>query len=181
MPISLFPPDPAVWRPNVISLYSKECLGVQLSGLATTAPASAAWAVANGALYIPLELPEDFIVTRVAVFNGGTAAANFDIAIYNDQLVRLVTAGSTAQVGTSVLQAVDVTDTYLAAGRYTVGITKDDAVGTFLMATVSIELAKLLGVSGQATAFPLPNPAVPASVVTHTRLPVFMLSGRSFV
>lgn len=175
------PPLPLLFDPNVVSLYSPECLGQELGGLATVAPASGAWQTANDALYIPFRLSQGRLFTRAALYNGASAADNVDFAIYNDVLARLVTLGSTARAGTNAFQAFDITDVYLTAGRYYVGIALDGTTGSFFAATLSIELIKMCGVGRQATAMPLPDPAVPATNAVHTRLPIFALSTRAFI
>ena len=173
--------DARTYRPNVISTLSPTCLGTEIAAVASAAPATGAWMVANGALYLPFTLSEGLLVTQLFTYNGNAVSGNIDIAIYDDALVRLVTAGTTAQAGTNVIQEFNVTDTYLAPGRYTFGVALDNATGELFMVTASVVLLKVMGVASQATAFVLPNPSVPATVVTHTKIPLIGLTGRSFV
>lgn len=120
---------------------------------------SAAWASANRALFIPFRSVSPFVAKKLFAYNGATASGNIDVGIYDHTGRRLVSAGSTAQAGTSALQVFDITDTLIGVGRFYLGIALDNTTGTLMRFGVSIQETQLLGVLHQATAFPLPATA----------------------
>jgi hypothetical protein len=107
-------------------------LGRSASGLG-----SLAWGSANRAMFMPIVLGEPCVITKFGVFNGTTVNGNIDMGIYKpDRLAqtatRIVSAGSTAQAGTSVMQEFDITDTYLDEGLYFLGLASDSATNHFI-------------------------------------------------
>lgn len=133
-------------------------------------PGSAAWPAANRAIYIPFKVSEPILVKRLFVYNGATASGNADIGIYSsraaDRLpdVRLVSAGSTAQAGTSDLQVFDVTDTWLGPGLFYWAFALDNTTGTVTRLNFGgTREGQLSGCMMQSSALPLPAAATPAS------------------
>jgi hypothetical protein len=93
-------------------------------------------------------------------YNGATAANNIDVGIYDAAGTRLVSAGSTAQAGTSDLQLFDVTDTLLGPGLFYFAVSFDGTTGTVFRHVVSQNFGQALGVCQQtASAHPLPATA----------------------
>lgn len=129
-----------------------------------TSPASATWPSANRALLIPILLDQRVTIKKLFCHNGAAVSGNIDLAIYNAGYTRLVSAGSTAQSGTSNLQVVDTTDITLAPGRYWFGVAMDNTTGTMVRADTSSVALRPFGVSQMASAFALPATFTPATV-----------------
>ena len=169
-PVSLF-----------ITPFSLESVGAARIGT-SSASGSAAWPSANLAMYVPFVIPDrtSFAAVRAFVFNGATASGNFDVGVYNESFSLLFSTGSTAQSGTQAPQAVTVATT-LAPGRYYLGLAFDNNIAT-VHGTASHVAGTLtaLGVLQQASAFPLPSTATPATC-TQTFLPGFGISRRTLV
>lgn len=90
--------------PIFINTWHLMLAGTSARNYAALTPAACAWTTANAAIYIPFALPFPYTVRRLFWCNGTTASLNFDIGLYTDGGTRLVSAGSTAQSGTSVPQ-----------------------------------------------------------------------------
>lgn len=136
-------------------------------GTSTTYPA------ANLAQYFPIIVRRSITVTKLGWQNGSAVSGNLDAGIYDSNQNLLVSAGSTAQAGTSVLQIVNTTDVTLAPGLYYLAIAADTTSGNNLQqsSTVGANVFRACGCAQQASAFPLPNPATFAANV-QTRVPL---------
>lgn len=171
----------ALQVPNIISTISPDAIGVQLAALGSGAavPASTAWPTATKAIYIPFHLRRGATVKQLFCVNGGTAAGNIDMGIYDNAGARKVSIGSTAQAGTSTIQTFDIADTTLAAGTYYLAIAKDDAVGTVVSFSITSVVARFLravGLLEQTSAFALPATATFASYAAANFVPFCGLS-----
>jgi hypothetical protein len=127
---------------------------------------SSAWGTANQAYFYPVWVPDPCVVTTLWWQNGATASGNVDVGIYTDQGNRLISTGATPQIGTSVVQSVDIPDTPIPAGLCYCAIALSSATGTIWTTATSIS-GSLVVISGyqQAGACPLPNPATFATTV----------------
>lgn len=168
-----------VKRPTTILSVSD--LMMAESAILTNTPASAAWFAANQGIYVPFVLHEPATAVRMFTVNGGTAAGNTDVGIYNESLTRLVSIGPTAQAGINTTQFFDIADTPLAAGAYYMALSNSLATSTFLMCRSLIANGlRAQGLWEQAAVGTLPNPAVPVAF-TRTSVPYFgieFVSGR---
>lgn len=127
-------------------------------------PVANGWA-ANLAVYIPLRIPATYSCQRIWWLNGGVVSGNVDVGVYNEDFSIVSHIGSTAQVGTNVVQYASFTQT-LAAGTYYLALTADNATGQyFYTSALSATAQRTLGTL-QQTVFPLPNTMVPASPTT---------------
>jgi hypothetical protein len=142
---------------------------------------SAAWPMANRALYIPFELDRPMRVTQMYAMNGSAAGGNMDVGIYTADGTRLVSNGSVAQTGTTVLQIFNITDTYLDCGAFWMALALSSVAGTMYRLTHGAANDWLVwGGLQQDTAFPLPATAALA-VNTTAYLPLFGLTGMAVV
>lgn len=143
------------------------------------AAASATWPTANLAIFIPFTLSAPYTVTQMFLWNGATATGNFDLGIYDHVGTKLVSAGSTAQSGTSVIQVVNVTDTQLGPGLFYMALAMDGTSGTVARtAPARTAFCKILGMAQMASAFPLPTTATYATVA-NSFIPFFGFTDRS--
>lgn len=148
-------------------------------------PAVAAWPSANRAMYVPFVVETPFLAQMMFVLNG-TVAGNVDVGIYNDEGKRIVSKGTTAQAGATLLQSFDITDTVLLPGVYYMAMASDSASGQYMRwsinasATTGAQMAASMGVLQQASAFVLPATATFA-VAQDSYVPDIGLLARTLV
>lgn len=121
----LYCPDGLVSRPLPLHITSVGRFNTLTNIAGMTAEgnfASATWPANNRAIYIPIFMPARFTVARFFVANGTAVSGTFDIGLFNYEGEKLISTGSTAQAGTSVVQYVGVTDQSFPAGNYFLGI-----------------------------------------------------------
>lgn len=142
------------------STVSEVCPVADLFTAAALAVVGTGALTASLAMFIPVIVRNQITVYQLGWSNGATVSGNVDVGIYDRNQNRLVSAGSTAQAGTSALQIVDVADTVLAPGLYYLAMAMDN--GTGLVARGSFTNAqwpRACGVTNQASAFALPSTA----------------------
>lgn len=144
-------------------------------GCASTA-ASAAWPLANVAIYVPFWVNETLTVYEAGVGTGATAGGNFDIGIYNAAGTRLVSSGSTARTA-SAWNVAGLTDTELQPGQYYAAMSAD-GTNNYSGFAAAAGLCEALGLCEQTTAFALPATAT-MSRTTRALIPSITFSVRS--
>lgn len=146
--------------PKIISTSTSESLGITQRIITNSTYSSAAWPSSNRAIYVPFVLRFTILVTKLWVANGTTASNNFDIGIYDEFGTKIVSSGSIARSGTSVIQSVDITDTLIGPGRFFFGLAQNGTTGhNMSRAPAVVGYLSLLGVYTQSTAFALPATA----------------------
>lgn len=161
----VFNPPPAQVAPVSIHPMQLCSIGQDINSQSGV-PTSATWPSANRAIYYPFYLGNPAIVRKLWWMNGTAVSGNADIGVFTEGGVRLVSAGSTAQSGTSALQEVDVTDTYLAPGTYYIGVVLSNTTGTMFRWNPSLAALRMTGVAQEASALPLPSTATFAAMST---------------
>lgn len=155
--------------PPVISTISAESLGLSARmSVTNVAIGSGAWPSSNRAYFIPFNISITILVTKLWVANGTTASNNFDVGIYDEQGTRIISSGSTARTGTSVVQSVNITDTMIGPGRFYFGLAQDGTSGHNIRFSgiTSAGQAGLVGVYSMNSAFALPATATFATSAT---------------
>jgi hypothetical protein len=170
-----FPPTPVVYGKHgslctADIMHSKVATYVWASNTIWTT--STAWGTANLALYLPVILGTPATVYKMGVTNGTVINGNFDLGIYDERGVKLVSTGSTAQSGASALQTVDVTDTILLPGTYYLALASNSTTATFTCATTVLLRQEATLVQEQLTAFALPSPATLGTKSTRLFAPI---------
>jgi len=161
-----------VWsyRPRINTFGSD--LGVAIGAVTGgSSPGSAAFPAANDAIFVPFVIQSATPIKRLFSANGTVASGNIDVGIYSEDGARIVSAGSTAQAGTTDLQFFDIADLILGPGRYYMAVALDNGTGTLQRANIIVARLQCLGLAKQASAFPLPATATFATV-TAAYLPV---------
>jgi hypothetical protein len=153
--------------PPLVSSLGWHGLGKEMRDFGTVA--SATWPNTNQAFYIPITVTEDITVVKLWCFNGATASGNVNMSLYDSSFAQVANTeiGSTAQAGTNVVQAFDITDTALTAGLYYLAIVMDNTTGTIFRRQAPVGTFEYLTVIGMATegaAFNLPATATPVAV-----------------
>lgn len=177
-------PDTNLVAPIVISTTSPNSLGQYraIMNMPSNNNNLAGFNAANEAIFIPFRIHRPTLVANMFWQNGGTVSGNFDIGIYNSGGNLIVSAGSTAQAGTSVIQAVNTTDVTLQRGLYYMAFVADNTTGLFRFNQIGtiLVLGRAMGVYVMSTAFPLPSTATFAAL-TRTRIPIIGLTVRPVV
>ena len=167
----------------VITPASPESLGSVNFLWASTNYASATWSTANLALFIPFIVSVPTTIVAGGPYNGATATGNFDVGVYDDQQNKLVSAGSTAQSGTTAWQVVSLTSTTLNPGLYYMALAFSSASSTVFAcgSQVNTLAPRAAGFLQQTSALPLPATATFATATSGPNLPLMALSTRTWV
>jgi hypothetical protein len=145
------------------------------------APASAVWPSTNLAIFVPFRISQPISANLLWVANGAAVSGNVDVGIYDVAGTRLVSSGSTAQAGVSVIQTFNIADTWLGAGLFYLAMAMNNTTGTTLRTALSATFAlKIYGCAEQASAFALPATATFATS-TQNYVPYFGLTGRTVI
>lgn len=160
----------------VISTVSNESIGLMALTLNSTAIlTSTAWPSANRAVYIPFSLRRSVQIYKMFTANGSSVGNSFDIGIYTEDGTKIISTGTTAQSGTTVIQVVTVTTTTIGPGKFYLAMACNGITGQYLSGTFNANATALLGVLTQNTAFNLPATASFATAAT-AYTPVFGFS-----
>lgn len=154
----------------LIHLASRHSLG---SGLARTGTATfgsgASPFAANDMLAFPFVLTTRTPIAKLFWWNGTSAGGNTSMAIYDPDFVKLVQTSSTANSGSSVPQAVALTNIRLDPGLYYCAIAHDSATTNryfrWTITTGGVGMWKFAGCWRQAsvTLATLPTTATPVA------------------
>lgn len=143
-------PDDVIW-PGSLRAIGAELIASRASQQA----ASTAWPTIGLAVGFPFTLDRPRTVYQLGWENGATPGGNFDCAILRPDGTRMVSTGSTARAGASVLQRVDVADTLLPADTYILIGAASTAAAMFAWVPLA-PLASIMGlVTIAATAIPI--------------------------
>lgn len=180
-----FPSTPnRLFAPIIIATFSLCSVGghnpggVAAAGFSSVA--SAAYPTANKAIYVPFRLSAPIVAVKLFSHNGATVSGNIDVGIYDEQGTRLVSSGSIAQAGTSVLQEFDIADTSLSPGLFYLAVALDNTTATLFRSTPSAIFLRCNGVAEQTSAFALPATATFAAM-SSAYLPFVGLSARTLL
>lgn len=167
----------------VVSSFGRNSLGPLLVGVNATLPAASAWSSANLAVFIPIMIGSTYTAVKMFWINGATVGTNHvDVGVYDSQGNQLVHIGSTLTAGASVIQSVDTTDITISPGLYYLAMVMDGTTDTVLQGGGGNLVIPLTGGAKiQATAFPLPSPAIYASFATATNIPFFGMTSSTVI
>ncbi len=174
---------PSLGRPGevVISPWSYQSLGVPLTVL-NIFDSSQNYVAVNVGVFVPFTIPEAVTFTKLGWGNGSAVAGNLDVGLFAEDGTMIVAAGITAQLNTTTLQVVDITDTTLARGRYYLGLTSDTS-GITQKVRASLPVAGILQALGllqdSAAAPPFSTSCNPATFVAYAQafIPVVVAQG----
>lgn len=157
-------------QPNqhIISTWSPNAVGGEVSGVTSNSWASATYPAASRALAFPFAVSSPFLVRKVFWFNGTTVGTDSaDVGVYTEAGARLVSGGGTLTSGASGTQEVDVTDTLLQPGRYWLAYAQNGVTATPIMInTGSAGNIRCLGIAQMAAAYVLPSTFTPATAAS---------------
>lgn len=165
-----------------INTLSDQCVGPELNGL-DDGLGSAVW-TANRLIFIPLAIAQPITVSQFFWINGTVAAGNTDVGIFSfEGTAKLGSSGSTLNVGTSVLQAVDVVDFTLPGNsRYWMTLGCDDGTHTFWRGNLLASGLDLIGVKEQLSGWSSGLPSsITLGIPTVSVFPLFGFTGRAVI
>lgn len=146
-----------------------------------SSPGSAVFPTANLAIFVPFRIGRPMTISSLFALNGAAVSGNIDLGIYSADGTKIISTGSTAQAGTSVMQAISVTSTQIGAGLFYLAVAMDNTTGTLIRwAPGAAPISKMIGLAQMATAFPLPATATLATVA-NAYVPDIGCTGRSVV
>lgn len=162
-------PDYRMPPPPILTPWHAESMGVVIRGMINISTlngaTSATWPVANKAYFFPFRLTDWATAYQLLFWVGATSSGNIDVAIYDSEKNRIVSAGSTAMSATvNTVQELNITDTVLPPGEYLLGVACDNTTGTVFQNSAADEFVFAhLPIYEQAglTAAALTDPAVP--------------------
>jgi hypothetical protein len=137
-------------------------------------PATAAYPLANLALYVPFSVSETVTAYEGWVVTGITAG-NFDIGIYDAAGARLTSSGATAKVVSDVTNTTAMTNQVLTPGVYYYMAFASDGTTNFFSTAPAAGLCESWGILESTTSYVLPaSPTL--SRTTRAYIPHFGLN-----
>jgi len=118
------------------------------------------WPTANKAFFVPFRITKSLVIINMFWYNASVVNGYVDVGVYSLDGTRLVSSGSTAQVGAASLQSVAVVPTNIGPGVFYAAMVCDDVIGRYLRIGGSVATNRMLGIVQQTSAFPLPAVAV---------------------
>lgn len=138
-------------------------------------PASAAYPLANLALYVPFSVSEAVTAYEGWVTTGLTAGGNFDIGIYSAAGSRLTSAGATARTASAINNTTTMTDQVLSPGVWYYMAFAASGVDNYIAGTSAAGLWEAQGVLESTTSYVLPSGPT-LSRTTRAYMPDFGLN-----
>jgi len=137
--------------------------------------ASAAYPLANLALYVPFSVSEAVTAYEGWVVTGGTAGGNFDIGIYSAAGARLTSSGSTVRGTATITNTTAMANLVLVPNtRYYLAFAAD-STNTYFASANAAGLHEAMGVLESTTSFVLPTSPT-LTRTTRAYVPYFGLS-----
>lgn len=176
------PPYMGLVDNSMVHTLSPECIGPELTGV-DTGLGAIIW-TANLVVYVPLILRTPFLVKHMFWQNASVAADFTDVGVYSeDGQTKYGSTGATGNVGTNVLQSVNVTDFLLPPNqRLWLALGSDSATQAYRGADLVIAGLDFIGVKQQPSGYSGGLPAT-ATVATPTiaNTPLFGFAGQAVI
>lgn len=177
------PRGPRMPAPFVLCPGSQETgMGRHWQQISTSGSASAVYPTSNLLIAYPFVLEAPATAKQLYCYNGTVVSGNVDMAILAANGDRLVSIGSTAQSGTSVLQVFNITDTALAPDTlYYCALACDNTTATFFRWTAgTAAIWRTAGVVTVGSSFAIPASNTLAVTATNY-LPVMGIDFRGTI
>lgn len=147
------PVEALTYRHYAISTMTEH----QVRSMTVSAVASAAWPLANLAIYVPLYINETVTLYEVGFGTGATAGGNWDIGIYDSAGTRLQSTGTQARTA-SAWNVNNWTDLTLQPGWYYAAMAAN-GTNNYSGIVPAAGICESIGICEQQTAFVLPATA----------------------
>lgn len=180
--MALFPKSAPI-APVMISTFSARSVGRELGAMAASFSANGtAWNSANQGFFYPLRLEEPFLVAKTFFVTGSVQVTPgaADVGVFLPNGTKVVSSGAVTLTTSNTLQESDVTDTWLPAGLYYLGMSCDSTNPRFANNLPTTMLGKSWGIMQASTVHPLPATVTFAALTTNT-CPLFGISQRTLV
>lgn len=141
---------------NDALLFSIAALDIRNQMVPFGTPASAAYPLANLALFVPFSVPVPCVALEGYACAGTVAGGNFDIGIYDAGGTRLTHSGTTARTVSIPNMTSGMPDYTLTPGRIYYMAFSADGTNTWASVATSAGLCEAQGVLEAQTAFVLP-------------------------
>lgn len=155
-----------IWSPEGLITSIRQYANRQPSNNVTYS-ASTNWPTANKAFFAIVRIVEPVILTKAYWHNGSNVAGNVDVGIYDAATLKKVwSSGTVSQSGINTRQSVTITGgVAVIPGLYYIAMASDTATNhRVIQASYSNAVnSSMVGVFEQASAFNLPDPAVPVT------------------
>lgn len=152
-----------------------------LADISNTGITDVAYTTANEATLQTVLVQEPVIVTKLFCLNGTAVSGNIDMGIYDLGGNRLVSSGSVAQAGISVMQVFDITDLEIGPGAYLLALALDNLTGRFsTQARSNNPEARVDGIFNVLTSFPLPS-SLTLAISNHARSYSMFMATRTVI
>lgn len=158
---------------TITTPWTHDACGVDIQATGFSVNGNITW-IANLATYVPFVLARPKLIAQFFWVNGTAVGGNTDVGVYNEALTKLLSTGSTANSGTTTLQAVNVTDTLLQAGRYWLALASDSSTQVYMGDSIIARAQDMWGIKQQASGWSsglLSSPTL--SGPAQTLLPLF--------
>lgn len=163
--------------PHITNASAPGGPGVRILGGGTAS--SAAWGLANRAIFVPLHLSGPYTIRRMFFGVGTTGGTNnADIGLYDLAGNKLVSSGSTLVGTASTIQYLDVTDTTVGPGSYYLALVMNGTTATFQRQGYTNEMGKYTGALVMTSAFALPATATYAALA-GVNVPIIGITNRA--
>jgi len=163
---------------NTVHPMSWESIGGSImarGGGKMEAFSSAVFPGANYAVLVPFSLSFRQRFQTMFAHNGGAVVGNIDLGVYDFNLNRIASTGSTAQSGTTTLQTISL-DVTLGPGKFYMALGASSASAQFIRTTVAVDaLSSPVSETlwSNSSAFPLPATFTPNQAPNY--IPLFGL------
>jgi hypothetical protein len=131
------------------------------------------WGVANKAVYLPLRVMQPGLAKTLNWIAGDVVSGNYDVGLYDVTGKRLAASGSIAVPGASTVVTYDMPDLTLDNQIVYFALVLSSATCRYYGRTITnrSQEFRACGFLEQASALPLPDPAVFAALSTNPPLP----------
>lgn len=164
--------------PVMLTPFGPAAAGAPLAAAGVATPASTVIGTGNVALSYELALLDTVTLVKAFALNGATVNGNWDVGLYDGERQLLISTGSVAQAGPSVVQEQDITDITVGPGLYYLAFAFSSATAAYFATSISGP-AGGIGGNLMLTAFPLPATFVSGGFTSI--VPVFGFSSRTLV
>lgn len=165
---------------NTVCPYSLESIGPEImtrGGAELNSVASTAWPGNNWAIWVPFIVTEPIRIQNMWWWNGASVSGNVDAGIYfangNSQTItKMVTTGTIAQSGTSVIQNSATIDITLGPGLFYMALASSTTAATFMRASVATNAGD--GFTGGSYLWHDTSFNLPASLASANQFPSYL-------
>src|SRR4029077_13538773 len=159
---------PSVLTARFLSTFHPRYL--DLLAVSALTLSSGAWPSANLAIGVPFYIPWPFPLQRLIAMSGSAARNNCDVGIYTtSDMCKIVSSGAIAMSGNSLPQFASKQE-MIPKGWYMAFQSVDNTTANRMSVSVTptLDVMRGIGCVQMASAYPLPDRIVPATLTSNT-------------